>query len=54
MAISVTDNGNVIEILMSKTSKSWTIITTTPSGLACGIAAGKNWQVLHRDVTEAN
>ena len=54
MAIAVTDNGNVIEILMSKTGKSWTIIMTTPDGLACRIAAGKNWQVLYRDVTEAN
>ncbi len=54
IAIAVTDAGNVIEFLFSKSGDSWTIITTTPKGVACAIAAGSNWQILQRDVTRKN
>ena len=46
VAMGVANNGGVIEILSSKSGKSWTIILTMPNGMTCMIAAGENWEAL--------
>ena len=46
VAMGLANNGGVIEILSSKTGKSWTIILTMPNGTTCMIAAGENWESL--------
>lgn len=35
-------NGNLLQVFASE-SGSWTIVTTSPSGIACILAAGKAW-----------
>lgn len=52
VAVGIADNGNVTELLRSKTGNSWTIIMTTPEGIACRIAAGEHWQPLPGVVTQ--
>lgn len=44
VALGVATDGKVIEIVASRHTGTWTIIVTLPSGVACGIAAGVNWQ----------
>ena len=44
VALGVADNGAVTELLHNQSGDSWTIIMTTPEGLACRIAAGKHWR----------
>ena len=46
VAMGLANNGGVIEILSSKTGKSWTIILTMPNGISCMIAAGESWESL--------
>ncbi len=46
VAVGVADNGNVVEFLNSRSGETWTIIMTTPDGIACRIAAGKHWERL--------
>ncbi len=46
VAIGLSGNGGVIEVLSSKKSGSWTIIITMPDGNSCLIAAGKNWELI--------
>ena len=46
VAMGIANNGGVLEILSSKSGKSWTIILTMPNGVACMIAAGENWESL--------
>ena len=43
IAIGLTNNGAVLEVLSSKTGKNWAIMVTLPNGTACMIAAGQNW-----------
>ena len=44
VAIGLSGNGGVIEVLSSEKGGSWTIIITMPDGNSCLIAAGKNWE----------
>ena len=44
VALGVAADGKVIEIVASRHTGTWTIIVTHPSGVACGIAAGVDWQ----------
>ena len=46
VAVGVADNGSIVEFLNSKSGETWTIIMTTPDGIACRIAAGKHWERL--------
>ena len=34
---------SVVEVYASDKTGSWTILTTSPSGIACLVAAGQNW-----------
>ena len=44
VAIGLSGNGGVMEVLSSETGDSWTIIITMPDGNTCLIAAGENWE----------
>ena len=44
-ALGIAGQVNVVELFTSKAG-TWTVIVTTPSGKACIIAAGQNWQEL--------
>ncbi len=44
IAIGIANNGWVFEVLAAPRGKTWTIITTMPSGLTCMRAAGEDWQ----------
>ena len=52
VAIGMTGNGSVTELLKSIDGDSWTIIKTTPNGISCQVAAGENWQTFKRNVTQ--
>ena len=44
IAIGLSVNGGVVEILKSEDGRSWTIIITMPDGSTCLVAAGKHWE----------
>lgn len=42
VALGLTSDGDVLEVLVSPTG-TWTILITTPQGFSCGMVSGKNW-----------
>lgn len=38
------DDSGVVEIFASAETGTWTILVTLPSGIACLVSAGENWQ----------
>lgn len=44
VALGIAAGGKVMEIVASRHTGTWTIIMTLPNGVACGIAAGVDWQ----------
>lgn len=46
VAVGVTSNGGVIEVLKAPDGKTWTILFTYPSGPTCLVASGEAWQDL--------
>ena len=44
VAIGVSENGQLIEILAHRDGSTWTVIATTPQGLSCIVIAGEAWQ----------
>lgn len=46
VAVGVTANGGVIEVLKSPHGESWTILFTYPGGPSCLVASGEAWQDL--------
>ena len=42
VALGLTSDGNVLEVLASDNG-TWTIIVTTPQGRSCGVASGEAW-----------
>ena len=51
VAIGLAKNGGVIEVLTSKSGKTWTIIVTMPNGVTCMLAAGEGWESLSTEET---
>ena len=45
--MGLTNTGAVLEILASNDG-TWTILVTTPQGVACMVAAGEHWQPVDR------
>lgn len=45
-SIGVTHNGGLIEVWVNQEDDTWSIIVTTPQGMACLVAAGNGWQSL--------
>lgn len=46
VAVGVTSNGGVIEVLKAPDGKTWTILFTYPNGPSCLVARGESWQDL--------
>ncbi|MCK5611027.1 hypothetical protein KAR91_54645 [Candidatus Pacearchaeota archaeon] len=43
ISMGLASNGSVVELTRSDIG-TWTILLTTPKGITCLIAAGKNWE----------
>jgi hypothetical protein len=48
VAIGMTNDGRLLEILSSRAGGSWTMLVTLPNGISCPVAAGENWQDMPR------
>ncbi len=46
VAIGLSNNGGVVEVLSSKKTRSWTMIITMPDGNSCVMAVGENWETV--------
>ena len=46
VSLGLQANGNLLQVFNSATSGSWTIVSTSPDGMACILAAGRNWENL--------
>ena len=46
VAFGLQTNGNLLQIYASEDKGTWTVISTSPAGLACIVAAGKSWEAL--------
>lgn len=44
VSMGVTHNGGLVEVLTSGGGTTWSIIVTTPQGMACLVAAGEGWR----------
>lgn len=44
VAIGVTNNGGLVEVLTNNKGETWTIIVTSPQGVSCLVAAGEGWR----------
>lgn len=44
IAVGVTHNGGLIEVLSNAEGKTWSIIITSPQGMSCPVAAGEGWR----------
>ena len=52
VAIGVTTNGGLVEVLSAEEGGTWSIIITAPSGVSCLVAAGEGWQALEQASVE--
>jgi hypothetical protein len=50
VSLGLQTDGNLLQVFSSQKTGSWTIVSTSPSGLACVLAAGQHWE----SVTPAN
>ncbi|RCK43502.1 MULTISPECIES: hypothetical protein [Thalassospira] len=50
VAVGVTSNGGVIEVLKAPDGQTWTILFTYPSGPSCLVASGEAWQELEEKI----
>ncbi|MDX1402018.1 MAG: hypothetical protein R3245_08855 [Kiloniellales bacterium] len=48
VAIGVTNNGGLVEVLSTNEGTTWSIIVTTPNGVSCLVAAGEGWRALQQ------
>jgi len=46
VAVGVTNNGGLVEVLSANEGSTWSIIVTTPKGMSCLVAAGEGWREL--------
>jgi hypothetical protein len=44
VSLGLQSDGNLLQVFASARSGTWTIVSTTPNGFACVIAAGRNWE----------
>lgn len=44
VALGVTHNGGLVEVLTTGNGSTWSIIVTTPQGMSCLVAAGQGWR----------
>ena len=46
VAFGLQSNGNLLQVYASEEKQTWTVVSTTPNGLSCIVAAGKTWESL--------
>jgi hypothetical protein len=46
VAFGLQSNGNLLQIYASNQKNTWTVVSTSPTGTSCIVAAGKRWQSL--------
>ena len=46
VAVGVTHNGGLIEVLSTGEGQTWSIIITSPQGMSCLVAAGEGWRMV--------
>jgi hypothetical protein len=46
VAIGLSRDGSLVELLVSDDRQTWTFIRTQPGGVACLVDAGESWQSL--------
>jgi len=52
VAIGVTHNGGLVEVLSAGNGTTWSIIVTTPQGMSCLVAAGEGWRAMEQIAEE--
>ena len=45
VAVGLRSNGELLQVFASAESGTWTIVSTTPQGTACVLAAGRHWEL---------
>ena len=48
VALGLSNDGTVIEVLTTENGSTWTIMVSRPDGVSCLVAAGASWQQLKR------
>jgi hypothetical protein len=48
IALGVTHNGGLVEVLTTGNGTTWSIIVTTPQGMSCLVAAGEGWKAMQQ------
>src|SRR3546814_3013618 len=48
IALGVTHNGGLVEVLTTGNGNTWSIIVTTPPGMSCLVAAGEGWKAMQQ------
>ena len=48
VALGVTHNGGLVEVLSTGNGTTWSIIVTTPQGMSCLVAAGEGWRAMEQ------
>ena len=51
VGIGLTANGHVMQVYSTADGESWTLVSTTPQGVSCILAAGRHWQPLEPEPT---
>ena len=46
VSLGLQADGNLLQVFSSPATGSWTIVSTSPGGLACVLAAGQNWETV--------
>ena len=46
VAFGLQSNGNLLQVYASEEKGTWTVVSTTPTGVSCIVAAGKRWESL--------
>jgi len=48
VAVGVTNNGGLVEVLSTGDGNTWSMIITSPQGMSCLVAAGEGWLLIER------
>ena len=46
VSLGLQSNGNLLQVFHAPASGTWTIVSTSPQGMACILAAGRDWENL--------
>ena len=46
VAFGLQSNGNLLQVYASEDKGTWTVVSTSPAGMSCIVAAGKRWESL--------